>query len=312
MAASPVALGAATDPIHSTALLLVGCWLLIYRLALRIPHCRPAFEAVTTACCGTSLSLLAPLMPFGGMGLRAPFLAGVGILLSFCHTAFTALVVAVALGAGVSGMLWQLWACAAAEGVSYLHPALFFFVCLTFAVLFVCTPGVAGPGSMTVVVLPTLGALLVVVGLSGMDGGLSPEALLAEAPCPADVAFFTKGLGWPRTPWECLAAWLALAVLSASLQLLLSAINKGKVEAEIAEKGDLVAHLLPSAQDPDGPARLPRPNQAESRFGMITQAIYADEGADLSHLTETERKIVEVCRKDEFERDRILWGGGLI
>jgi len=48
------------------------------------------------------------------------------------------------------------------------------------------------------------------------------------------------------------------------------------------------------------------------RFQILTQAIFADKDADLSHLTENERRLVAVCREDEFERDRLLWGGGLI
>jgi len=78
--------------------------------------------------------------------------------------------------------------------------------------------------------------------------------------------------------------------------------------------GDLVASLLPEAdQDDENVERFKKPdNLQNTRFQMLVKAIYADEGADLSHLTENERSIVEICRKDEDERDRLLWGGGLI
>lgn len=300
-------------PIYNTTLLVIGAWLLCYRPVLRIPGCRAAVEAVTTVACGCSLALLAPLLPLVGVGIGAPFLAVIGVALSFCHAATTALVVALALGAGVSGMAWQLWLCAASHQAYFVHVLLLSLVLLVFSVLFVCTPGCAGSGSLVMALLPTLGALLTVMGTSALVGGMTPAGLLAEAPCPASSGFFARGLGWPRTPWECLAAWLGMTALGVCMQLMLSRIAKSSVDAEAATGpgGDLVASLLPGART-DGPPGMPKPGQGDDRYGILTKAIFADEGADMSHLTENEKKIVEVCRKDEFERDRILWGGGLI
>jgi hypothetical protein len=47
-----------------------------------------------------------------------------------------------------------------------------------------------------------------------------------------------------------------------------------------------------------------------SRHARICQAIM-QKSDDLSWLKEDERSLVEVCRKDEFEAQRMMWGGGL-
>lgn len=84
-----------------------------------------------------------------------------------------------------------------------------------------------------------------------------------------------------------------------------------------APGGSLVANLLPEADDPEDTkprGLVPRPCEAEGGtdcYNSIRQAIYAPPGTDLSHLTEYQRKLVEICQKDEDECNRVLFGGGL-
>jgi len=57
---------------------------------------------------------------------------------------------------------------------------------------------------------------------------------------------------------------------------------------------------------------MPEKDAGLARLPVLCRAIFADPSADLSHLTEHEIKLVKICREDEFERNRILWGGGLL
>mmetsp|Transcript_86847 Transcript_86847/g.218643 ORF Transcript_86847/g.218643 Transcript_86847/m.218643 type:complete len:317 (+) Transcript_86847:112-1062(+) len=313
-------------PIHSAVLIALGFWLLVYRLLLRTA-CRPVAERMTTVACGVALALLAPLLPWPPQGFRALSLGLIGVLLSCYHPACTALIVSASLAMGFGGFLWQLGLCTASPeadlgevGLSG-HSLLLSFLTFLFIALFVFVPGVAGPATLILVLVPTLGALLLTVGIFGLwpsAGGLAADSLLAISPCAADLAG-----GLLASPAVMgLAAWLLIAAAGIGLQLFLARLARLKAESEevrggsaTAPGGDLVASLLPGSQAQEGGgANLPRPtdSDAQSRFGLITKAIFADEGADLSHLTENEQKLVAVCRKDEFERDRILWGGGLI
>jgi len=310
-------------PIHSAILATLGSWLLVYRLLLRT-RCRPVAEKLTTIACGVALALLAPLLPWPPQGFRALSLGLIGVLLSCCHPACTALVVSSSLAMGLGGFIWQLGLCTvspeAALGEVGLsgHSLLLTFLTLIFIAFFVFVPGTAGPVTLIFVLVPLLGSLLLTLGIFGLapsTGGLSADGLLAASPCAADVA--SSLLASPATMG--LAAWLIVAAAGIGLQFYLARLARLKAEADEARGnapgGDLVTSLLPGSQaEEGGGANLPRPSDsdAQSRFGLITKAIFADEGADLSHLTENEQKLVAVCRKDEFERDRILWGGGLI
>mmetsp|Transcript_64925 Transcript_64925/g.104900 ORF Transcript_64925/g.104900 Transcript_64925/m.104900 type:complete len:304 (+) Transcript_64925:96-1007(+) len=292
---------------------LIGIWMLLYRLAVR-SRFRSVAEAITTAAGGASLALLAPLMPWPPPPFSVLTLAVCGALLSFCHSFFTALMLALTLGVGLGGLMWQLGACnlASVVEVPYLHGIFLTLTCFIFVAVFVYTPGIAGPGSLNLFLAPCLGALLLTTGIAGLASGfanfgLAPEQILAEGPCVQG-----KGQG-QQERHEALAAWLLVAACGIALQLLISRQKSDDSESN-ESRGDLVAALLPSAGAQEGGgANIPRPGETSNgRFGILTKAIFADEGADQSHLTETEIKIVEICKKDEFERDRILWGGGLI
>jgi len=295
--------------------LIFGAWLLFYRLMLQ-SGLKPVAEVLTTIVSGASLALLAPFMPWPPPPFSVLTLAVIGALLSsctpFCGSLFSAILLALTLGVGCAGFIWQLGACKLSETIEvpFLHGILATLTSIIFVIVFVCTPGIAGPNTLKVVMAPCLGALLFTVGLAGVaressedrNFGLTPSELLAEEPCdPGNLGNV-----------EAFVSWLLVSVCGVVLQLVLLRAER---KAEPEERGSLVSHLLPQAQDTDieGKASIPRPDEmaGDDRYAKLRNAIFAPPDADLSHLSESERKIVEICRKDEFERDRLLWGGGL-
>mmetsp|Transcript_11278 Transcript_11278/g.31741 ORF Transcript_11278/g.31741 Transcript_11278/m.31741 type:complete len:301 (+) Transcript_11278:53-955(+) len=297
--------------VHDVALLLVGAWLFFYRLPLQTKSFGAIAEALTTACCGLSLALLAQLLPWPPPGFRAVLLAVLGVLFAFCHPAFTAIVVTVPLGIAFGALMWQCGLCSA---VPDMHVLILSVTSLVFVAVFVCTPGIAGVLSLRLVLVPALSALLLTTALAGLVpslGALAPRALLVASPCAADS-------GNRQSPLLSFAYWLLVAACAVGLQVLLAwraRRSGGKGDrAPGGARGGLAASLLPSADADSGEEDgFQRPEDMKNdRFQMLVKAIYADKDADLSHLTENEQKIVAVCREDEFERDRLLWGGGLI
>lgn len=298
--------------LHSALLLSMGVWLLFYRLALRTPL-RPQAELLTTALTGMSLSILAPLplVPYAPEGPSAVILGLLGLLLSCVHSSMTALVACLIAGLSLGAGLWQVKLCEMLPGSLWIfgvHGLVLNFVTLLFLMVFWCFPGVAGPTSFTVVVVPLLGSLLVALGLAGLVPdlqGLSPHGFFAAVPCSAGA----EGLPAARSA----GLMLALFAVGVVFQLLLSRISSGGAQKKRRPGGDMLTSLLPEAGEEDGPpsgvARKPDP---DNRFQIIVRAIYAEDGADQSHLSEHEKALVEVCRNDEFERDRVVWGGGLI
>lgn len=291
--------------------------MLLYRVALRT-RLRSAAEVAITFGCGASLAVLAPLMPWLPPVYWMIILLLIGALISFVHPYCTVLVVSVTFGILFGSLLWQLGLCRiAALEVPFLdwHPLILTLFCLILVIVFACLPGFAGPGSLQVILVPMLGSILLCTAASGLvpakySFGLTLQNLLAESPCDAAEGDFQASL-------ETLAAWLCITVIGIALQILMT-MNRGSTDASNSQGGrggDLVASLLPGVRGEavDGGANLPRPGEGSNeRFSVLTKAIFAPDGTDVSHLSENEQKLVEVCRKDEFERDRVLWGGGLI
>lgn len=310
--------------LHGVALTTVGSWLLVYRLLMGT-RAKPVVERLTTLCSGVSLALVAPLLSWPPAGFRTFTLCIIGVLLSCCHPAFAALVVAMTLAFGISGFVWNLGLCATAPvaaladfGVS-AHALLCAVLVLLFIILFVFIPGIAGPETLIFFLVPMLGSLLLCLGISELQpsmGGPTASGLLLSAPCAAEEAS-----SWTESPAvRLVGAWLLVAMCGTLLQfVLVRRMRLGAEEEEEGERkrsgpgGDLVQSLLPgSQQEEGGGANIPRPSDKNDRYSLISKAIFMDESADLSHLTENEQKIVKICREDEFERDRLLWGGGLI
>lgn len=298
---------------HGVAFVAIGTWLLFYRIGLRTRF-RRSVENATTICAGLTFAVMAPLFSWPPEPYRVVSLALVGVLFSSCHAFLLTLVLAVSLGVGTGSFLWQLGLCHMLPEVlgMSLHPTLLTLVVLLMIVVFGFLPGVAGPETVRHVLVPLVGSLLLVLGLAGLlpDEGLDTRALLAASPCLSDSPLAVHSFG----------VWMLLTLIGVAFQRLMARTSP-QAAADAAADGngnnaDLMSALLPGAsQEGGGGASLPRPGDAPGsgdRFRMICKAIYDEEGTDHSHLTETERKIVEVCQKDEFERDRVLWGGGLI
>jgi len=269
---------------------------------------KPVAEVLTTLLSGATLALLAPCLPWPPPPGSAISLAVAGMLLSSCHTMFSALLLALTLGVGFAGYAWRLGICNGAE-VPYLHGAILSLMSVVFVVVFVCTPAIAGPFTMKVALAPCLGALLLSCGVAGLVApevkfALTAPELLSEEGCQPLHALSTRSFG----------VWLAISLAGILLQLMFLRLQSPGDSN--AERGRLHEQLLPDAGDDEeaaGKATVPRPGEGGSeRYTMLREAIDAPEGADLSHLSEMDRKIVEICRKDEFEKDRVLWGGGLI
>lgn len=176
------------------------------------------------------------------------------------------------------------------------------FFALTFVAALSCNPFVAR-------FLPWLllvqGALLVVESVGPHVPGaevMSMQTLLA-VDCLDQSAFNTA------------IAWVLLTACVAAVHwFLLEDTTKDGVENK-ALVGPLLSMGAAAAAHQEGQNEsgydCPDKDQALSRHAVLCHAISAPPGADLSHLTDHERKLVDICRTDEDEKNRILWGGGL-
>jgi hypothetical protein len=240
-----------------------------------------------------------------GLSATALALAAFGVLVSFCHPMFTALMVSVPLGVCIGAFIWQLGSLSAEMHGVTLGVTSFLFSCI-----FVCTPYISGQLTLEFVILPLLSALLLVVGSADIVPGvnaLNLEGLLSAETAAASVRTFE--------------AWALVWIFALGVQCFLARIQlrvRGKVGKDGENRapkggGGLVASLLPAGADDREPDRLARPeHMVNDRFQLYVKAIHSDEPLDNFDLTEDEKKLVEVCRQDEFERDRVIWGGGLL
>lgn len=300
-------------------LICLGIWLLKYRLVLRTRF-RPYAERLASVACGVPLGLSAPLFGWQPLGYGTLFLALFGVLLSTCHAFGTAVIVSETLALAIAGFIWHSGFCGALP--KELPPLYFDFVtwhemilavCMVLIVsLLACTPGFANVISLIYIAVPLLGSLFVVLGVASVFPQLhllDREALLNDATCrnsPGSSRSYDVG-------WEFLM-WVVVGSFGIGLQILLAKQARKAAEGEFGPKAPgsgLLESLLPQASDENGP-NIPKPSDSNNRYQLIVKAMFAEPDADQSHLTENERKLVDVCRNDEFERDRVLWGGGLI
>lgn len=278
---------------HNATLIIIGAWLLIYRVLCH--RCKAFAEFSLRITCGASLALIAPLLPWPDTFFhRDLILIPLGVLLSTCHPALMALLAAGPLGIGIGALFWQLTRICRVADTTF-HPIVLSILALGFIV----PTGIAGPTSLLVLVIPLLGALLVTVGMANFvpsSDSLTSGELLGVSCTSNHAALLFFG------------QWFVLSLCGVLLQVAFFRYDK-KPTDEDGGNG-LVASLLPNAQSNE--SGVPKPDlNNNNRLALITKAIFAEEGADMSYLTENERKLVEVCRKDEEERDRVLWGGGL-
>jgi len=263
---------------------------------------------LTTSCCGLSLALLAPLCTLPGWS--ALVLAAFGVVFSFCDAMFTALMVSVPLGVCIGAFIWQL------GGLSpEMHGVTLGVTSFVFSSVCVCVPNKEGKLMMLLefLILPLLSALLLVVGGADLVPGVNAldlEDLLSPETDAASVyTFQVWALVWIITLGiQCVLVRIQLRFRSPADET-----ENIRQDGKQAASGSLVASLLPAGADDRGPDRLTRPeHMVNPRFALYVQAMESDEPLDNFDFTEDERKLVEACREDEFHKDRVIWGGGLL
>lgn len=292
-------------------LVVVGVWLLGYRVILKT---RCGGFWVKVACqvaAGSSLVLLAPGFNWlVGADYAPALLAVMGALMSLAGGPTPmALFGSVTLGLFIGGLIWQLGTCGiVGDNVPYAFVIL--LTCSGLSSCCICCNSSIGELIWHQLTLPMLASAMLVSGVGGLAKLpqwplLGADAIWQSSPC-ADSS----------TALDTFVAWLALAAYGVLFHaFLLRLQNKVPVPTDKGARKDgrLADSLLPDAMD-DGPLSMARPDQ-QGRTGhlhrTIADAICAPEGRDQSHLTDHERAIVAVCRSDPDERDRVLWGGGL-
>lgn len=274
-------------------LISLGVWLIMVPF-FRKTRCGWWVEVSFRLCLGLGLALLAPWTPWS-LAIMVPVLSILGVCTATCHWVGSSLVTSLCCGSALGGMFWQAALCEYVD--AWWHGWVMAFSTLIFTVIFTCTT--VGPVLFLPLILPSMAAMLITAGVAGLQVSpmfdFQPEQLFASAPCAAEegmVAAHFAGF-WFCLTLVAMATWRLAAVLFR--------------DKDADGQGSLVSSLLPDGDD----SLMPRPGTTENRHLVITRAIYAPEGDDLSHLTENEKKLVEICRKDPEERDRVLFGGGL-
>eukprot|EP00927_Polykrikos_kofoidii_P071219 TRINITY_DN67519_c0_g1_i1.p1 TRINITY_DN67519_c0_g1~~TRINITY_DN67519_c0_g1_i1.p1 ORF type:complete len:286 (+),score=30.32 TRINITY_DN67519_c0_g1_i1:80-937(+) len=280
----------------NAVLVVIGVWLLSYRAFMRT-RCRfwvQLFAQLSCACTVVSLNPLATSVP---PQFRIPaFMLG-GAIFGMCANCCTPTIGTFSFGSFIGALLWQM---AFSKSVPEIRLYLILLTPVLLSLFFCLTP--LGAKLFERFLLPAVGASVLssgVIGFVSVLGGCDPEVLVGAVPC-------TDAGGEPLVN---IGIWLALFLYGVLFQKM---FTKAAPEPEDETRnGNLVASLLPGAGR-DGLLPRPTDSKTDSRFPILIQAMYADEGADQSHLSEDERKLVDACRADEFERDRVMWGGGLI
>eukprot|EP00746_Dinoflagellata_sp_MGD_P165493 gnl/MRDRNA2_/MRDRNA2_94797_c0_seq1.p1 gnl/MRDRNA2_/MRDRNA2_94797_c0~~gnl/MRDRNA2_/MRDRNA2_94797_c0_seq1.p1 ORF type:complete len:300 (+),score=48.79 gnl/MRDRNA2_/MRDRNA2_94797_c0_seq1:176-1075(+) len=297
------------DGLAAQVAVVAGIWLLTYQVLIQ-GSLRKAIILLTQFAAGASLLVFQPLVektPTWESCLVYVFSGGaLGVLMG---DMVVSLFATLSLGVGFTQWFWNLTLCSAVADEwwgSMVHIAVSSIVCFAVLLFFICTP--LGIVLVELIVFPMLGAMLLATGASGLLDDAQRD-LINPLPgtCPGST-----GPGF-----QALASWLFVGFLVSSI---LIKIRVAKIQQAQKEKDPLNASskdgaltsLLQTSRPnnvEDGGTGFSKPEGDLSRVHAIARAI--PEGSDMSHLTETEKKLVEICRKDSFERDRILFGGGL-
>lgn len=302
---------------YGAPLALLGIYLPAYRFAFNERGKKSTWNAefMAVLSCGSSLVLLAPVLSWPSPVLGIPLLLFVGQFLAtplICHPMCGGIVVSVPLGVCIGALSWHLGVCRVAAFAAHwgvpsanAHKLVLALAAIFFVQVFVCCGRVAGPANFHRVLVPLLAGVYCSTGCASMlpaSCGLTLEALLKEAPCAVDLSSSSG-------PLCCLTLWLLTSGLGFFAHAYTTARKEKKQERN--GNGSLVKGLLPESNDE--PRAMDRPSMEDTteRFGTIVRAIQ-DESFDLSTLDDTARGIVEVCRKDEEERYRLMFGGGLL
>jgi len=278
------------------SLAVFGTWLLLYRLLIR-SRWRAVVQIFTSAVSGTALALLAPLLP--ALSHCFVVLALVGGLLAALSFRMSAAVASTCIGTALGALLWQMGLCTM---VPMSHGWVLACSAGIFFAIFSCTP--LGPPTLERILMPVLGALLLVVGIGPRLGMLAQGPLL-QVSQSEDLSQAARATS---------VAWLALATCGMAFQWFMLRGSDSDNSAKDGKKETLAESLLveEKGKSDEGAGVIEDKNAGMERMPVLCTAIFADEGTSQAHLSEHERALVEVCRKDEFERDRILWGGGLL
>eukprot|EP00929_Paragymnodinium_shiwhaense_P077028 TRINITY_DN39646_c0_g1_i1.p1 TRINITY_DN39646_c0_g1~~TRINITY_DN39646_c0_g1_i1.p1 ORF type:complete len:306 (-),score=50.84 TRINITY_DN39646_c0_g1_i1:369-1286(-) len=286
----------------------LGAYLLLYRFLIR--RRRALVQALAQFCCGASLVFFAPTFAWSWEAASVFLLVAFGGLFGTCLRVNAPFTASITIGAYLGGLSWQLGLCGGfleTLGVPYVHGMVLTLSTLVYTLVFCGTP--LGPLAFERCTVPVLGAALLSMGLAELvpaAGGVSASTLLNADCAPVSDALRT------------IEVFAVLALCGVALQGLL--LRGGdEEEQKVRQKNDMAKSLLPNAEGDveDGSLQKWRPesndeDETNSRFHMLIRAIYAPEGTSQEHLTEGDQNLVNACRKDEFERDRLTWGGGLI
>lgn len=295
-----------------TILAVLGCWLILYR-SLIWTRCGKQVQVITKVCVCASWVLLGPLLPWGASWWqwpRALIMAsiGIGMGLGFQQDVLVVFAAAVTLGVTTGAIIWHVALCSLLQPWWCAHGFTLFFFTLFSMVLITCSH--AGPMLWDPVWVPVLGSLLITLASADLRPdlglGLSVDSLLVE-PCLATHALLLS-----------LMTWGAVSLVGMIVNGLLKILVGQRGDSVIPEEGSVVESLL----GPGGRGDEERgvggiggfaPNKAgenNERQPVLCDAIY-NLNYDMSLLTEHEQRLVQICREDEFQRDRILFGGGL-
>jgi len=281
----------------NAALIAAGTCILTFRLFTDKPTEGSKTEFFLNICMGLSWIMLAPM--FLGFGIWQPLVfAVVGVTIGTCHNIGVNFVAGSSIGAVVGTAVWQIGLCTDDDSWN-LHPLVLAVTIFLSVFLHMCTPLAKYWHRTGTPLWPTeLAAMMLAWGI------LNPRALWKVECMSGDD---------DSTALQFLALWLLNFACGVGLLVIML---KRKI-ASMQEEGRLADNLLPGKHGEGGGAGLVdgiRPAEASGHmigYAKLRDAIF-NEDADMSHFSENEKKIVEVCRKDEFERDRLLWGGGLI
>lgn len=277
--------------------LVTGIWLLLYRLLSQIQNkwAKLAVEIATSVSAGSAISLFASIVPVWEL-LQAPLLLLIGSV-ALCSMKMLSSLACAPIGGFIGALVWQLSLSTVVP--LWIHGWFVALCAVLCALVFTCTPAEVALEGMA---FPTLGVLLTLMGLSMLapETGFATPALLMQASR-------APGAGHTATFWAAIST--ALVVLHTTmLRLFSSPASEKQKQVKLSEK------LMPSNGSGDAEKgqgmNLPAKDAGIQRLPALTHAI-CNENADLSGFTENEVKIIMICRQDEDERNRIMWGGGL-
>lgn len=281
--------------IYEIVCILAGLWLHLYRLAIRTRG-RQLVEYTTQCSLAIPITLLYPLFPWSSSPWTKVVIAVVGVLMvcSPCNF-FMYLPVAFVMGIHFTGLLWHIGCSGSGATSTSVYECVLYIPVSIALLVFLCTQ--LSKLYWERAVVPSVAALTLTYGVFGLltldVNGLTPEALLLQAPC--DDASSTVAI-------VVLIVWVVLGLIGAVLQAKLLVETEDRTLGGEGETG-LVTSLLPlSAEDTNLFTYNEQP--------LIVQAL-TDPHFDFSKLDEKDMRYYELICNNEDERDRLLMGGGL-